>query len=180
MAPRSVGGLPIWAWGAAIAVGIGGFAWVKRGSAKSSGTSSPKAGPGGAVPFTQAQEVQDFQIFSALTSAQQGADLNMLSEVAGLFSGGPSTSATGAGSGSVGGGGGGSTGVSTIPSPTPTGSAPPTTVPVSSLKPTSIPATPPASSEPGYGANFGQLQALNPGLVPGDPRYQGTYNGVPL
>jgi hypothetical protein len=95
-------------WVIGLVAGIGALVWIKkRGATGSPGTAT------GAPSFTQAQEVQDFQIFSALTSQQQASDLNMVSELAGLFSGG---SSTGTGSG----GGSGS------PSPPSTGAVPPT------------------------------------------------------
>jgi hypothetical protein len=95
-------------WVIGLVAGIGALVWIKkRGATGSPGTAT------GAPSFTQAQETQDFQIFSALTSQQQASDLNMVSELAGLFSGG---SSTGTGSG----GGSGS------PSPPSTGAVPPT------------------------------------------------------
>lgn len=126
MPGRTIGGIPIIGWVIAVGVGIAGFAWFKK---KGSASSSAAAGAAAKTPsFTQAQEVQDFQIFSALTSAQQGSDLNFLSEVAGLFSGGSSTGTTGTGTGAAGGGA-----PSPIPSPAPTGTAPPATVPASTV-----------------------------------------------
>jgi hypothetical protein len=86
-------------------------------------TKSPSGGattgPAATPPFTQAQEVQDFQIFSALTGAQQASDLNFLGEVAGLFAGGSSPTTSAATTG----GSGGST---TTPAPPNTGAIPPT------------------------------------------------------
>jgi hypothetical protein len=116
---RTIGGLPLIYWIGALGLGIGVFAWIKKKGGAAGATSPATAGKGAAAnSFTQAQEVQDFQIFSALTGAQQASDLNFLSEVAGLFSGGSST-----GTGSTTGGSGGSS----IPSPAPTGTTPPST-----------------------------------------------------
>lgn len=131
---RTLGGIPIIGWIVALGAVVGGSLWLKKRQA-TSGASSTTAGQ--QPQFTQAQEVQDFQIFSSLTSAQQASDLNMVSELASLFSGGSSSAATGSGSG---GGGAGTTTTPTttttppasaIPSPAPTGTAPPATVPAS-------------------------------------------------
>lgn len=188
---RTIGGIPLFGWGAALAIGVVGFLWIRKRSASGSGTASPgSAAKTGQQSFIQAQEVQDFQIFSALTSAQQGADLNFLTEVAGLFSGGSSTGTTG-GSATGGGGGGGST----VPAPPSTGTAPPATTPASN--PTAVPPSPSAPTAaapnpnlPGFGAGVGQLEALNPGIlqanspggpsIPGITGYTVSYNGVPL
>lgn len=111
MPGRTIGGLPLIVWVGAIGAGIFGFWWVKK---RSTSTGSTSPGTKAATPsFTQAQEVQDFQIFSALTGAQQASDLNFLSEVAGLFSGGTSTGTGGSGGG--------------VPSPPSTGTTPPAT-----------------------------------------------------
>lgn len=181
---RTIGGIPLIYWIGALGVGILGFAWFRK---KSTGSGAATTGAAAKTPsFTQAQEVQDFQIFSALTGAQQASDLNFLTEVAGLFSGGSSTGATG-GAATGGGGGGGSP--SPIPSPPSTGTAPPATVPKSTVTP-----APPAASapqnQPGYGAGLGTLEAQNPGILqansPGGPNIPGitgytvSYNGVPL
>ncbi|HEV3370881.1 MAG TPA: hypothetical protein VG074_15045 [Acidimicrobiales bacterium] len=178
---RTIGGIPLIYWIGALGVGILGFAWFRK---KSTGTAT--TGAAAKTPaFSQQQEVEDFQVFSALTSAQQGADLNFLTEVAGLFSGGSSTGATG-GAATGGGGGGGSS--SPIPSPPSTGTAPPATVPASQTK--AVTSTPSPQTQPGYGAGVGQLEALNPGILsansPGGPNIPGitgytvSYNGVPL
>jgi hypothetical protein len=110
---RSLFGIPVTYWAVGLIAGVIGFVWLRsRTKAPGSGGAGTPAQPS----FTQAQEVQDFQIFSALTGAQQASDLNFLGEVAGLFAGGSSpTSATG------GGGGGGST----VPAPPSTGAVPP-------------------------------------------------------
>jgi hypothetical protein len=130
---RTIGGLPLIYWIGALGLGIGVFAWIKKKGGAAGATSPATAGKGAtANSFTQAQEVQDFQIFSSLTGAQQASDLNFLSEVAGLFSGGSSTgtgsttggSSTGTGSTT------GSSGGSSIPSPPSTGTAPPATTPI--------------------------------------------------
>jgi hypothetical protein len=133
---RTIGGIPLTVWLAALGgiVGISLYVKKKQGSS-TTGTAATPA-------FTQTQEVQDFQIFSSLTGAQQASDLNMVSELAGLFSGGGSSatgSSSGGGTSGGGSGGGGSTGststptatstpASAIPSPPSTGAAPPTTV----------------------------------------------------
>lgn len=121
-----VAGIPISVWGIGIIGGIVGFMWIRK-------RSSSSTGAGGAAPgqptFTQQQEVQDFQIFSSLTGAQQASDLNFLGEVASLFAGGGTQQTTP------------QTGGSTTPSPPSTGAAPPATTPA----PTAAPKT------PGYG-----------------------------
>ena len=67
----------------------GGFGlYLKRKQASGSTTAAASKTPS----FTQAQEVQDFQIFSSLTSQQQASDLNFLGTVAGLFGGGAGVS----------------------------------------------------------------------------------------
>jgi hypothetical protein len=124
---RTIGGIPIIGWVAALGAIVAGALYIKK---KNSTTATPAASK--TPPFTQAQEVQDFQVFSALTGAQQASDLNMVSELAGLFAGGSSpTSATGSGGGS----GGGTSGGSGIPSPPSTGTPPPTTYPASQMSP---------------------------------------------
>lgn len=162
------GGIPIIFWLGALAAGIGGFVWLRKRNSGSSGTASPAtAGKTGQPSFTQAQEVQDFQVFSALTSAQQGSDLNFLSEVATLVGGGASTAGGSSGSGTG------------IPSPPSTGTTPPATVPTSTV---AAPASPSPQSEPGYGAGLNQLQAANPNLANanGISGYTVSYNGVPI
>ena len=118
---------------AAAGVGVGAFLWFRKRSAQatSSSASPATAQRAGTSSFTQAQEVQDFQIFSALTSAQQGSDLNFLTEVAGLFGGGSSTGTPA------------TTGGSGVPSPPSTGTVAPATVPASAL---AVPATTGASA----------------------------------
>jgi hypothetical protein len=107
--------LPISVWAVGLVAGIVGFVWVRKHSAQPLTATAPTQGA-----FTQQQEVQDFQVFSSLTGAQQASDLNFLSEVAGLFAGGSSvTTAPTTG----GGGGGGGSG------PPPTGQKPPATTP---------------------------------------------------
>lgn len=124
-------GLPIWAWVAALGAGVLGFMYFRKKSSSSSSTA-----PGGALTgqpnFSQQQEVQDFQIFSALTSAQQGSDLNFLTEVASLFAGGSSS------------------GMGTSPAPpgTPNPGTPPQPV---APAPPSTGTAPPATKTPGYG-----------------------------
>jgi hypothetical protein len=174
---RTIGGIPLIYWIGALGVGVLGFMWFKK---KSAGSTTATTGAAAKTPaFSQAQEVQDFQIFSALTGAQQGSDLNFLTEVAGLFAGGQSTGVTATPTGT----GGGGSSPSPIPSPAPTGTAPPATVPASKVPTAAAPAP---SSEPGYGAGVGELLALNPGLgqpgtnTPGITGYTVSYNGVPI
>lgn len=187
---RTIGGIPLIYWIGALGLGIGAFAWIKKRGASSSPAT---AGATAKTPaFSQAQEVQDFQVFQALTGAQQGADLNFLTEAGGLFGGGSSTAATGSGSGTGSGTGSGSggSGGSPIPAPVSTGTVPPATVPASTVAkavPTAVAApAPAASSEPGYGSGVAQLLANNPGLTtpgvntPGITGYTVSYNGVPI
>lgn len=128
---RSIGGIPIVGWITALGALIGGIWYIKKRQGSTGATTAAQP------QFTQAQEVQDFQIFSSLTSAQQASDLNMVSELASLFSGGGGSSSAATGSGSGGGGAGTTTTPTTtppasaIPSPAPTGTAPPATVPAS-------------------------------------------------
>jgi hypothetical protein len=158
--------LPIWVYGAALAIGGLGFYFFRKKSG-TSGTAS-SATP----PFTQTQEVQDFQIFSALTGAQQASDLNFLGEIAGLLGGG-GTNSSGSTTGSGGSGGGGSTGTgSAIPSPPSTGSAPPSVVPGGATPPNpggvvipsgpapgSMTATNNANAQSAYTGSVGQTAA---------------------
>jgi hypothetical protein len=172
------GGIPIIFWLGGLVAGVGGFIWLRKRNA-SGGTASPAtAGKTGQPAFSQAQEVQDFQVFSSLTSAQQASDLNFLSEVAGLI------------------GGGSSTGTNTpapptgVPSPPPTGTTPPATIPASTVPAAAPASAPPPQTLPGYGAGVGTLARANPGVlqanspggpdIPGITGYQVTYNGVPL
>ena len=85
-------GVPLYVWAVGMVAGIYGFLWMRRRGGQTSST--PTGTPAGQPVFTQAQEVQDFQIFSALTGQQQGSDLNFLSEVASLFAGGASGGTT--------------------------------------------------------------------------------------
>jgi hypothetical protein len=123
---RTIGGMPIWLWAAGLGIGVLGFLWIKKRG--TSGSSSP--GTAAQPAFTQTQEVQDFQIFSALTGAQQASDLNFLGQVAGLFGGGSSTA----------------TAPPTTPS-TPVAPAPPST---GTVPPAAAPVVP-AASAPSYG-----------------------------
>jgi hypothetical protein len=178
---RTIGGIPLIYWIGALGVGILGFAWFRK---KSTGTAT--TGAAAKTPaFSQQQEVQDFQVFQSLAGAQQASDLNFLTEVAGLFSGGSSTGTPAGGSATGGGGGGGSS--SPIPSPPSTGTAPPATVPASQTK--AVPpaaSTPSPQSQPGYGSGVAELLAANPGLgqpgtnTPGITGYNVSYNGVPI
>jgi hypothetical protein len=122
---RTIGGLPLIYWIGALGLGIGVFAWIKKKGA-STGAASPATAAKGAQAnsFSQAQQVEDFQIYSALSGSQQASDLNFLSEVAGLFAGGSSTGTTG---GSTSGSGGGGT---VAPAPPSTGTTSPTTTPI--------------------------------------------------
>lgn len=165
---RTLGGIPIIGWAIGVVAIVGGIVWFRRQQAKS-GTGAP--GSASAPQFSQTQEVQDFQVFSALTSQQQASDEAYVGQLIGLFSGGPSTGATGGVTG-----GGGTQGGSAVPSPPSTGTVPPATAPAAASS------TPPASSLPGYGAGVAQLQAANPGLAgaPGIAGYGATYNGVPI
>lgn len=118
MSPARIAGAPPWALGAGALALIGGIWYIKRKQAAPA-TSTVS---GGQPPFTQAQQIQDYQIFSQLTSAQQSSDLSLVGQMLSLFGGGASngtpkglptgTGATGnplpAGGGSgIGGGGGG-------------------------------------------------------------------------
>jgi hypothetical protein len=164
---RTIGGIPLLYWIGALGLGIGAFAWIKKkGAASNASPATAKAGA--PTAFTQAQEVQDFQIFSALTSAQQGSDLNFLSEVAGLFAGGSSTGTSG-GTGST--GGGASAPPTTVaPAPPSTGTTPPATTPASSATylnqatgaTTTFGSPPPPGFGYSYNATTGQW-----GLTPG-------------
>lgn len=142
---RTIGGLPLVYWIGALGVGVIGFLWFKKRGAAASQSPASKATLGGSAPaFSQQQEVQDFQIFSALTSAQQASDLNFLGQVGSLFSGGSST-----GTSTVPGGGGGSTQTPPTTTPPPTAPAPPPTVPAPPSTGTAPPAT--QAQTPGYG-----------------------------
>lgn len=91
--------IPLWGWAAALGAIVGG-AWLLK---KRQTTSPASAASAAAAPaFSQQQQVQDFQIFSALTSAQQGSDLNFVGQMLSLFAGGAapgSAAATGGGAG---------------------------------------------------------------------------------
>lgn len=126
---RTIAGLPLWAWGLGLAAFAGTFWWIKKKSSGGTTTSSQPA-------FSQQQEVQDFQIFSQLTSSQQANDLSLVGQMLSLFEGGSSNargsgsvtgSGTGAGSrgggGSSGTGGGGPSTTTTTPTQTVTGTA---------------------------------------------------------
>jgi hypothetical protein len=110
--------MPVTWWAVGLIAGVVGFMWVRKRSSSTPATGA--AGPSGTPTFTQQQEVQDFQIFSSLTGAQQASDLNFLSEVAGLFAGGSSTQTPTAPT---------TPSTPTTPSPPSTGTAPPTTQP---------------------------------------------------
>jgi hypothetical protein len=175
---RTIGGIPLLGWLIAIGIGIGGLAWIKK-----HGAAAPST-PGGTPQFSQTQEVSDFQIFSSLTAAQQASDLNFLTEVASLFSGGSSTGATTGGgsvSGSTGGSGGGTATTtpppvttSPVTSPPATGVAPPATMPVAAP-------TPAAPATPGFGTiNLpGIGQSIILGQIGGSPGYS-VGGGAPV
>jgi hypothetical protein len=110
---RTIAGLPVAYWAAGLLAGVIGFVWMRSRTKSPSGGAT--TGSAATPTFTQAQEVQDFQIFSALTGAQQASDLNFLGEVAGLFAGGGTTGSSTPGSG----------GGSTVPSPPSTPGVPP-------------------------------------------------------
>lgn len=82
----TIAGIPISMWTVGLVAGVLGFLWIRKRMTSGSAPGQPS----GAPSFTQQQEVQDFQIFSALTSQQQSSDLNFLGEVASLFAGGSS------------------------------------------------------------------------------------------
>jgi hypothetical protein len=131
-------------WAAGLGVGFLGFWWIK----KRGTTSSTSPATTGAQPnFSQTQEVQDFQIFSSLTGAQQASDLNFLTEVAGLFGGGGSTATTP---------------TPTTPTPvTPPGGTPtPAPVPAPAPKPVAPPAVAPVAPAATVPSTYGY------GIVP--------------
>jgi hypothetical protein len=164
---RRPAGIPPIFWLVGIAAGLGAFAWLRKRSSGTAAASPATAGKTGQPAFSQAQEVQDFQIFSSLTGAQEASDLNFLSEVAGLF-GGQSSGTTGTVSGSGTSSAGTGTASTGTTSPASTGSTSPTTVP--------------ASQQPGYGAGISQLKADNPGIANagGISGETVSYNGVPV
>ena len=184
---RTLGGIPIIGWVVALGAVVGGALWLKKRQAKSGASPTAAAQPA----FTQAQEVQDFQIFSSLTSSQQASDLSFVSEMASLFSGGGSPTSSTAGGGAGGGGGAGTTtttpnpGGSMVPSPAATGSAPPATVAASSLpwvsaasaaaNPSSIAGNQPGTNIPNYGVQSASGPNGAPGYAPapaaGSPFY---------
>jgi len=85
-----IAGIPLYVWAVGMVAGIYGFMWMRRRSGGTTSSTTATGTPPGQPVFTQAQEVQDFQVFSALTGQQQGSDLNFLTEVAQLFAGGAS------------------------------------------------------------------------------------------
>ena len=103
---RTLFGLPVSMWAVGVVAGVVAFVWMRKRSTTSSSGGSTPGTPAGQPSFTAAQEIQDFQVFSALTGQQQGSDLNFLSEVAQLFQGGSTT------------------GGSTVPASTPAQTAP--------------------------------------------------------
>ena len=171
---RTIGGIPVLYWLAGLGAVIGGALWLKKKQAAGTSTATAKT-----PPFTQAQEVQDFQIFSSLTSAQQASDLSMVSELASLFGGGGSsatgsTSGGGGGSGAASGSSGGG-GTSAVPSPPSTGTTAPATVPASSAS-----VLPEISSTQAYPSNyiFANPSSLNVGSPSVQPASAGgtSYN----
>jgi hypothetical protein len=111
---RTILGVPIWGW----AAGVGAFGiavwFIKR---KQSGGGS--TGAGGQPPFSQQQEIQDFQVFSQLTQSQQASDLSIFGQMLSLFGGGKSS-----------------------------GTAPRTTAPTKTTTPTPAPASTSTPSKP--------------------------------
>lgn len=130
---RTVAGLPLWMWGVGAAAFGAAIWWIKRGQSKSGQPSTSKAA---APAFSQQQEIQDFQIYSQLTSAQQASDLSFVSTMLGLFEGGSSNAATTTGAGTA-------TGSNSTPTTT---TSPTTTTTPTTTSPTYV--TPPASVGP--------------------------------
>ncbi len=102
-----------------------GFWWIKRNQNK---TGQPQAAAA-APAFSQAQEIQDFQIYSQLTQSQQAGDLSFVGSMLSLFNGGSSngksSGTTGGASGGSSGGGGGTTATNTQTSTATKAAAPP-------------------------------------------------------
>lgn len=102
---RTIGGLPLWMWGAGLVAVIGAASYLKKRSAKT--TATPAAATSATTgAFSSQQQLQDFGIFQSLTQGQQGSDLQYLSTVLSLFGGSSSPSGTSTTSGGSGGGGG--------------------------------------------------------------------------
>lgn len=126
---RTIAGLPLWAWLVGAAAFGGSIWWIKRGQQKSGqGGSKASAAPA----FSKTQEIQDFQIYSQLTSAQQASDLSFVGTMLQLFQGGTSSGTTT----------GGGTATTTAPATTTT----PTTTPTPAAAPASAAAPAPAAA----------------------------------
>lgn len=86
---RTIFGVPLWG----VLAGAGAFGvalwYIKRKQSQSGATT-----PGGQPAFSQAQEIQDFQVFSQLTQSQQASDLSIFGQMLSLFGGGKSTATT--------------------------------------------------------------------------------------
>lgn len=105
---RNFAGIPLWMWGLGGAALIGALAFMRKHQAAGSPAKTPT--PTGTTAFSSQQQLQDFGIFQSLSQAQQGADLQYLSEVLSLF-GGSSMASSGSPGGTSGGG------TSTLPAP---------------------------------------------------------------
>lgn len=175
---RTLGGWPLWVW---IAVGgaalLGGVWYLRRKQASAASPQGQQAAPAsnGQPLFSQQQELQDFGIFQSLTQAQQGSDVQFLSEVASLFGGGgASASSPGSTVGGVGGFGGGSAGSPVGGTGQPAGVPGATQVPGGSLVPAGGAQVPGGSLQgtvltgPDAGASFyqGTTQYGTPAAVP--------------
>lgn len=148
--------VPLWGWALAVGAFVGGIWYIKKHQGQAALGSSSNAAKTPA--FSQAQEVQDFQIFSSLTQAQQASDLSFVGQMLSLFAGGSSSSSTTGSSGGGGGGGSGSTPPATTPSPPPFTTTPPSTTP-----PSTLPGAPSTSSTlPSSNALGTQTAAASP------------------
>lgn len=87
---RSIAGIPLWGWAAAIGAVIAGVV-VVRGRQSKAAAGGSSTTPGAPTPFSQAQEIQDFSIFQALTSQQQSQDLGFVSQMLQFFGAGGGT-----------------------------------------------------------------------------------------
>lgn len=178
---RSIGGLPLWAWVAALGAVVGGAVLVKR---RQSGSAAGATSPAVQQPFSAQQEMQDFQVFQALTSAQQSSDLGFVSQMLAMFGAGGGTAATGAAPGS-GGGGSSSTGIPLPAPPTTSSPAPPTggtQVPITPINP-SVTTTvqTPTPTVPGQPTDYAQVPTIAQqvtDLATGVPVYWESAPGV--
>lgn len=177
---KTLFGQPIWVWLAAAGVFGGALYIIKKKQSSGGATTGKTAAPA----YSQQQETTDFQIFSQLTSAQQGADLSLVGQLASIFGGGSSKGATTGttttpGGGASGGGGGGTTG--STPGGTATAPTGPT---VKSTAPTSG-SGPQLNTKTIGGQQYYGLGAVGPNgtytgynVSNGAPVYE-TINGVP-